>query len=73
MATNTIKGAQNRLGTSIMSADVFSPTVSKQYLSQASTHVPPYERNKLKTEANIKPEVGGMIQIAPKKSKFKDD
>jgi len=53
-----------------MSADVFSPSLKAQYLSQSMTHVPPFERNLNKTEASIRPEAGGLIAIAQKKKKL---
>ena len=55
------------LGANTMTADIFSPSLSKKYESVKKTHVPMYERNKNKTEGNIKPEVGGLIRIAGKK------
>ena len=58
------------LGSSLMSADVFSPALKAQYLTQTITHVPPFERNLNKTEASIKPEAGGLIAIAGKKKKL---
>jgi len=55
------------LGANTMTADIFSPSLSKKYESVKKTHVPMYERNKNKTEGNIKPEAGGLIRIAGKK------
>ena len=73
LANSKVSGAQKFLGSSIVSADVFSPGLKSTYLSQKMTHVPHFERNLEKTEANIAPEVGGLIQIAQKKRKTKEE
>jgi len=61
MAQTKVTGAQKNLGSSIMSADVFSPDLKQLYLSQKTTHVSHFERNLEKVEANIRPEIGGLI------------
>lgn len=73
MAITKISGAQRTLGSSVLSADVFSPELKQMYLSQKVTHKPEFERNLDKIEANIKPEVGGLIQIAQRKKKVKEE
>ena len=65
-----MKDTQRELGKSLINPDVFSPTMKQTYLSKSTTHQPGFSRNIDKTEAMIKPEAGGLIQIANKKKKL---
>lgn len=58
------------VGSNTLTADIFSPSIDKKYNSVKATHVPVYQRNTQKTEGNIKPEIGGLIKIAGKKTKL---
>ena len=69
---NQAMATKMRLGSNMLTADVFSPTVKDTYLKTEMTKQPIFSRNLDKTEGNIKPETGGLMVIGSKKQKTKE-
>ena len=70
MQLTAVKNTRKSLGLSIITADVCSPQIKKQYLSVSTTHKALFTRHMDKTEANIRPEVGGLITMRGRKKKL---